>query len=79
MGNVILEVKDLKVSFYKRRREGLTTPKQIRCLERFGFSHVGTWPFDAASNMISRIAAQGWRGVPRGVDPATYDPTTMEV
>lgn len=63
----------------KRRREGLTTPKQIRCLERFGFSHVGTWPFDAASNMISRIAAQGWRGVPRGVDPATYDPTTMEV
>ena len=22
MGNVILEVKDLKVSFYKRRREG---------------------------------------------------------
>lgn len=58
----------------KRRAEGLTTPKQIRCLERCGFRHVGTWPFDAASNMITRIAAQGWRGAPRGVDPAAYDP-----
>lgn len=58
----------------KRRLEGLTTPKQIRCLERYGFRHVGTWPFDAASGMIGRIAAQGWRGAPAGVDPATYDP-----
>lgn len=58
----------------KRRLEGLTTPKQIRCLERYGFRHVGTWPFDAANGMIGRIAAQGWRGAPAGVDPATYDP-----
>jgi len=57
-----------------RREEGLTTPKQIRLLERFGFLHVGTWQFEDASNMISRIAAQGWRGVPRGIDPATYRP-----
>ncbi len=27
----------------KRRREGLTTPKQIRFLESRGFQHVGTW------------------------------------
>ena len=58
----------------QRRREGLATPKQIRRLESYGFRAVGTWPFEAASNMIGRIAAQGWRGVPRGVDPATYDP-----
>ena len=32
------------------------------------------WSFDAASNMISRIAAAGWRGAPAGVDPATYKP-----
>ena len=57
----------------KRRDEGLTTPKQIRFLEQKGFRHVGTWSFDAASKMISRIHANGWR-VPRGVDPATYDP-----
>ena len=57
----------------KRRAEGLTTPKQIRCLERYGFQHVGQWTFDAAKKMIDRIAAAGWRGAPKGVDPATYD------
>lgn len=59
----------------KRRAEGLTTPKQIRCLERYGFQHVGTWSFDAARNMINRISAGGWRGVPKGINPASYTPS----
>lgn len=58
----------------KRRDEGLTTPKQICCLEKYGFQHVGTWSFEAARHMIDRIAAQGWRGVPKGVNPRTYTP-----
>lgn len=58
----------------KRRDEGLTTPKQIRCLEKYGFQHVGTWSFEAARHMIDRIAAQGWRGVPKGVDPKNFTP-----
>jgi hypothetical protein len=58
----------------KRRFAGLTTPKQIRLLERFGFQHVGNWTFDDASNMISRIAALGWKHAPNGVDPKTYIP-----
>lgn len=58
----------------KRRAEGLTTPKQIRVLERYGFQSVGAWSFDAAKHMIDRIAAQGWRGVPKGVNPKTYTP-----
>lgn len=58
----------------KRRNAGLTTPKQIRLLERFGFQHVGSWTFDEASNMISRIAAVGWTHVPNGIDPKTYVP-----
>lgn len=58
----------------KRRSEGLTTPKQIRCLERYGFQHVGTWKFEAAKNMIDRIAAAGWRGAPHGVNPQEYTP-----
>ena len=57
----------------KRRGEGLTTPRQIRCLERYGFQHVGQWTFEAAKKMIDRVAAAGWRGAPRGVDPKTYD------
>ena len=59
---------------HKRREEGLTTPKQIRCLEKYGFQHVGTWSFEAARHMLDRIAAQGWRGVPKGVNPRTYTP-----
>lgn len=58
----------------KRRSDGLTTPKQIRCLERFGFRHVGTWQASDASKMIARISALGWKRVPPGVDAATYDP-----
>jgi hypothetical protein len=58
----------------KRQAEGLSRPRQIRQLERYGFRHVGQWSFEAADNMISRIAALGWRGVPRGVDPASYQP-----
>ena len=58
----------------KRRDAGLATPKQIRRLEMYGFRHVGQWSFDAASKMINRIAATGWKGVPWGVDPATYTP-----
>lgn len=57
----------------KRRMAGLTTPKQIRFLESRGFRHVGTWQFDDANNLISRISANGWR-VPRSIDPATYNP-----
>lgn len=59
---------------HKRRDEGLTTPKQIRCLEKYGFQHVGRWSFEQAKHMIDRIAAAGWRGVPKGVTPSTYTP-----
>lgn len=55
----------------KRRREGLTTPKQIRFLESRGFQHVGTWQFETAKNMIDRIAGNGWR-VPSGIIPTEY-------
>ena len=55
----------------KRQKEGLTTPKQIRLLERYGFRDVGMWPFEEAKNMINRIAANGWR-VPTSVRPAEY-------
>ena len=55
----------------KRKREGLTTPKQIRFLEGKGFQHVGTWQFEKAKDLIDRIAANGWR-TPMDIDPGTY-------
>ena len=57
----------------KRQMENLATPKMIRKLEQYGFIHVGTWSFDDAKKMISRISMNNWR-VPAGVIPAEYVP-----
>ncbi len=58
----------------KRRQDaGLATPKQIRCLERYGFRQVGTWQFDDASALISRLANNSWR-LPYGFNAAVYRP-----
>lgn len=56
-----------------RQKLGLATPKQIRCLERYGFRQVGTWQFEAAGRMISRLAANNWR-LPYGFKPQEYKP-----
>ena len=61
----------------KRRSEGMTTPKQIRLLERYGFIHVGEWYFDTAQRMISRIALNSWK-VPKGVRPQEYFPVEVQ-
>lgn len=55
----------------KRRKEGLSTPKQIRFLESRGFNHVGTWNFDTARRLIDKIAANGWR-TPHDINVETY-------
>ncbi len=60
----------------KRRFAGLTTPKQIRFLEGRGFKHVGTWQFDEANKLITRIAASGWK-TPREIVPETYIPESL--
>ena len=57
----------------RRQDEGLATPKQIRCLERYGFRQVGTWRFDDASALISKLANNGWR-LPYGMNAALYRP-----
>ncbi len=56
-----------------RQQLGLATPKQIRCLERYGFRQVGTWAFDDANLLISRLAENHWK-VPYGIIPARYQP-----
>ena len=61
-------------ALHRRVDNHLATPKQVRCLERFGFQHVGTWSFEAANSMIGRLSACGWKKWKLGVDPATYDP-----
>ena len=56
-----------------RRMDGLSTPKQIRFLEKKGFHCVGKWTFVEARDMVNRIAANEWR-VPEDINPATYKP-----
>lgn len=51
-----------------RRDAGFATPKQVRCLEKYGFQKVGAMPFEAANKLITRIAANAWR-VPADIDP----------
>ena len=57
----------------KRRDAGLATPKQIRLLESRGFRKVGSWKFEEANNMITRIAANSWR-LPKGIIAKEYTP-----
>ena len=57
-----------------RRSQGLTTPKQIRTLEKFGFQHVGTWKFSEASRLLDIISQNGWK-VPQEITPFFYLPT----
>ena len=61
----------------KRAEEGLSTPKQIRLLERYGFKKVGMWEFDEANKMISRISFAGWR-IPKGISAAEYLPQSLK-
>lgn len=61
-----------------RREGGFTTPKQIRFLESRGFQHVGTWKFENANKLITRIASNGWR-IPQGVKPTEYNPEVVNV
>jgi superfamily II DNA or RNA helicase len=44
-----------------RRDNGMSSPKQIRCLERYGVKHAGECSFDAAQRAINRLAANAWR------------------
>ena len=57
----------------RRQEEGLATPRQIRLLERYGFLQVGTWAFDDASAMISRISNNSWQ-LPYGINARSYRP-----
>ena len=56
-----------------RQAEGLSTPKQIRCLERYGFRQVGTWTFKQASSMINLLAGNSW-SLPRNFNVEQYEP-----
>lgn len=56
-----------------RRASGMATPKQIRCLESFGFVHVGRWTMQYASSFLNVISSHHWE-LPNGFDASMLDP-----
>ena len=60
-----------------RRENGMSSPKQIRLLERKGFRHVGDWTMSDASKLIGQIAANGWK-TPKGIIPSQYKPVAAQ-
>jgi hypothetical protein len=60
-------------AIFRRRDEGLATPKQMRLLERYGFNGVALWTIEQSKAMIDRIARNRWN-VPWDIDPKTYRP-----
>lgn len=56
-----------------RRASGMATPKQIRCLESFGFVHVGRWTLQYASSFLNVISSHNWK-LPNGFDASTLNP-----
>ncbi len=61
----------------KRINMGLSTPKQMKILTKFGFKNSAKWTKDQASDVITMLASHGWR-VPKGINPATYQPKEQE-
>ena len=60
-----------------RRKQGLTTAKQIRLLENYGFKNVGLWKMEEASDMIGKIAENGWY-IPWTMKPQEYVPERLK-
>jgi len=51
----------LLTTINERKAAGLARPRQVRCLERYGFKHVGQMTYAECQLKIARIAANGWR------------------
>ena len=61
----------------RRQTAGMATPKQVRCLEKYGFVHPGMWTFEEAQNMIGKLAGANWKPWQAGIRPKEYVPQFM--
>ena len=44
-----------------RRESGLASPKQVRCLKKYGFQNADQWESQDAKELISLLANNGWK------------------
>ena len=55
-----------------RQKSGLATPKQVHCLERFGYRNVGMWTFHQATARINELADVGWKKYRLKIKPEDF-------
>ena len=58
-------------------RIGMSTPKQIKLLQRYGFQSVQDWTMDEAKAMIAQLAAANWQIWKCRIEPAFYQPKRL--
>ena len=58
-------------------RVGMSTPKQIKLLNRYGFRNVQDWTIDEAKKMIAQLAAANWQVWKCRIEPAFYQPERL--
>lgn len=61
----------------ERIDEQMSTPRQIKTLNRFGFQNVQNWTKDEASKILSALSAAGWKPWQAHIDPAFYQPKRL--
>lgn len=61
----------------ERIDEQMSTPRQIKTLNRFGFQNVQNWTKDEASKIIASLSAAGWKPWQAHIDPAFYQPKRL--
>lgn len=58
-------------------RNGLATPKQIKCLNKFGFKNVADWKIEEASAIIAELGSVGWKPWKAHLVPEFYKPKSL--
>jgi type I site-specific restriction endonuclease len=55
----------------------MSTPRQIKTLNKFGFQNVQNWTRDEATKIIASLAAAGWKPWIAHIDPSFYQPKRL--
>lgn len=58
-------------------RVGMSSPKQIKLLQRYGFKNVHEWTMDEAKATIAQLAAADWQIWKCHIEPAFYKPKRL--
>ena len=58
-------------------RVGMSSPKQIKLLQRYGFKNVHEWTMDEAKATIAQLAAANWQIWKCHIEPAFYQPKRL--